>query len=132
VAAALSAVFSNDMVCLAMTPVVARLCLQRGLPPVPFLLGLACAANIGSAATLIGNPQNMLIGSVLKLDFAAYVRQALPPVLASLVLLWAWLAWGARCRCRRPWRRPGRLAAGRRPTASTPGRPPRAWWWPRR
>ena len=93
VAGALSAVFSNDIVCLAMTPVVARICLQRGLPPLPYLVGLACAANIGSAATLIGNPQNMLIGSVLKLDFAGYTRQALPPVLASLALLWAWLAY---------------------------------------
>jgi Na+/H+ antiporter NhaD/arsenite permease-like protein len=94
VAGALSAVFSNDIVCLAMTPVVARLCLQRGLNPLPFLIGLACAANIGSAATLIGNPQNMLIGSVLQLPFAGYVRQALPPVLIGLVLLWGWLAFG--------------------------------------
>jgi Na+/H+ antiporter NhaD/arsenite permease-like protein len=76
VAGALSAVFSNDIVCLAMTPVVARLCLRRGLDPLPFLIGLACAANIGSAATLIGNPQNMLIGEVLKLSFAGYLRQA--------------------------------------------------------
>ncbi|MDP2743238.1 MAG: anion transporter [Hydrogenophaga sp.] len=94
VAGSLSAVFSNDIVCLAMTPVVARLCLQRGLNPLPFLIGLACAANIGSAATLIGNPQNMLIGSVLQLSFAGYVKQALPPVLIGLVLLWAWLAFG--------------------------------------
>ena len=98
VAAALSAVFSNDVVCLAMTPVVARLCLRRGLPPLPFLLGLACAANIGSAATLIGNPQTMLIGSVLQLSFSAYLRQALPPVMASLLLLWAWLAYGPGAR----------------------------------
>jgi Na+/H+ antiporter NhaD/arsenite permease-like protein len=94
VAGALSAVFSNDSICLAMTPVVAQLCRQRRLNPVPFLLGLACAANIGSAATLIGNPQNMLIGSVLQLPFGGYVRQALPPVLSSLMLLWAWLVWG--------------------------------------
>jgi Na+/H+ antiporter NhaD/arsenite permease-like protein len=94
VAGALSAVFSNDIVCLAMTPVVARLCLRRGLDPLPFLIGLACAANIGSAATLIGNPQNMLIGSVLKLDFADYLRVALLPVGLSLVLLWGWLAFG--------------------------------------
>ncbi|MCM3564719.1 SLC13 family permease [Hydrogenophaga intermedia] len=91
VAAVLSAVFSNDVVCLAMTPIVARLCLRRGTNPLPFLLGLACAANIGSAATLIGNPQNMLIGSVLQLDFAAYARAAIVPVLISLVLLWGWL-----------------------------------------
>ena len=96
VAGALSAVFSNDIICLAMTPVVAQLCLQRRLNPVPFLLGLACAANIGSAATLIGNPQNMLIGSVLQLPFGGYVRQALPPVVLSLLLLWAWLVWGPR------------------------------------
>ncbi len=94
VAGALSAVFSNDVVCLAMTPVVARLCLRRGLQPLPFLVGLACAANIGSAATLIGNPQNMLIGSVMQLDFAAYLRQALLPVGLSLLWLWLWLTWG--------------------------------------
>ena len=98
VAGALSAIFSNDIVCLAMTPVVARLCLQRRLNPLPFLIGLACAANIGSAATLIGNPQNMLIGSVLQLPFGGYVRQALPPVLISLGLLWGWLAFGPGAR----------------------------------
>ncbi len=116
VAAVLSAVFSNDVVCLAMTPVVARICLQRGLHPVPFLVGLACAANIGSAATLIGNPQNMLIGSVLKLPFGAYLAAAWPPVLASLVLLWLWLVAG-----------PGsRAAAALRPAAATapPDDPP--------
>jgi Na+/H+ antiporter NhaD/arsenite permease-like protein len=93
VSGSLSAVFSNDIICLAMTPVVVQLCRKRGLHPVPFLLGLACAANIGSAATLIGNPQNMLIGSVLHLPFGGYLRQALPPVLLSLLLLWAWLVW---------------------------------------
>ena len=98
VSGALSAVFSNDVICLAMTPVVARLCLQRGLNPLPFLIGLACAANIGSAATLIGNPQNMLIGSVLQLPFGGYVRQAWPPVAIALVLLWLWLAYGPGAR----------------------------------
>jgi len=93
VAGALSAVFSNDIVCLAMTPVVAQLCWQRRLPPAPFLVGLACAANIGSAATLIGNPQNMLIGSLLHLPFGGYLRQAALPVLVSLLLLWLWLVW---------------------------------------
>ncbi|MFO1295874.1 MAG: SLC13 family permease [Rubrivivax sp.] len=94
VAAALSAVFSNDVVCLAMTPVVARLALERRLDPVPLLVGLACAANIGSALTLIGNPQNMLIGSLLALPFGGYVRAAWLPVLLSLALLWLWLAFG--------------------------------------
>ncbi len=96
VAAALSAVFSNDIVCLAMAPVLAEACLRRRLDPVPFLLALACASNIGSAATLIGNPQNMLIGEVLRLPFAAYIGWALPPVLAGLLALWALLAWQMR------------------------------------
>ena len=94
VAGVLSAVFSNDIVCLAIAPVLAEACLRRRLDPVPYLLALACAANIGSAATLIGNPQNMLIGSVLQLHFADYLRQAMPPVLGSLLLLWLWLAYG--------------------------------------
>jgi len=98
VAAVLSAVFSNDVICLAMTPVVARICIERRVDPLPFLVGLACAANIGSAATLIGNPQNMLIGSLLNLPFAGYVRAALVPVALSLVALWAWLAFGPGAR----------------------------------
>jgi Na+/H+ antiporter NhaD/arsenite permease-like protein len=98
IAAALSAVFSNDVVCLAMTPVVVRICVTHRHDPVPFLLALACAANIGSAATLIGNPQNMLIGSVMQLSFAGYIRLAAPPVLAGLVVLWLWLAFGPGAR----------------------------------
>jgi Na+/H+ antiporter NhaD/arsenite permease-like protein len=84
VAAALSAVFTNDIVCLAMAPVLADACVRRRLDPVPYLLALACASNIGSAATLIGNPQNMLIGEVLAMPFGRYSLQALGPVLASL------------------------------------------------
>ncbi len=96
VTGALSAVFSNDVVCLAVAPVLVQACLARRLDPVPFLLALACASNIGSAATLIGNPQNMLIGEVLQLPFGAYARDALPPVLGSLLLLWALLARSVR------------------------------------
>jgi Na+/H+ antiporter NhaD/arsenite permease-like protein len=98
VAALLSAVFSNDIVCLAATPVVVRIAWRRGLDPVPLLVGLACAANIGSAATLIGNPQNMLIGSVLQLSFADHLRAAWAPVALALALLWLWLAIGPGAR----------------------------------
>jgi Na+/H+ antiporter NhaD/arsenite permease-like protein len=100
VVAALSAVFSNDVVCLAVAPVLADACLRRGLDPVPFLLALACAANIGSAATLIGNPQNMLIGEVLKLPFGGYFLEAIVPVALDLAALWALLAWQTRGRWR--------------------------------
>jgi Na+/H+ antiporter NhaD/arsenite permease-like protein len=91
-AAGLSALLANDIVCLAMTPILLEGCARRGLDPVPFLLALACAANVGSAATLIGNPQNMLIGQVSGLGFAAYLQDALPPVILGLAATWAIIA----------------------------------------
>jgi len=94
--AALSAVFSNDVVCLAVAPVLADACTRRRLDPVPFLLALACASNIGSAATLIGNPQNMLIGQVLELPFAGYAARAIAPVALGLAVTWGLIAWQAR------------------------------------
>ena len=54
----------------------------------PFLVGLACAANIGSAATLIGNPQNMLIGQTLNLSFGRYLLLTFIPVALSLIVTW--------------------------------------------
>jgi Na+/H+ antiporter NhaD/arsenite permease-like protein len=88
VSALLSAVVANDIVCLAMTPVLAAGCIRRGLKPVPFLLALACAANVGSAATLIGNPQNMLIGQTLHLPFAAYLLDSLVPAVLGCLATW--------------------------------------------
>jgi len=84
----LSALLANDIVCLAMTPILVEVCARRGLDPIPFLLALACAANVGSAATLIGNPQNMLIGQTLDLSFAGYIVDAGVPVLLGLVSVW--------------------------------------------
>ncbi len=94
----LSAVFSNDVVCLAVAPVLADACLRRRLDPLPYLLGLACAANVGSAATLIGNPQNMLIGQVLELPFLGYFLEALVPVLLGLAATWGVIVWQTRGR----------------------------------
>ena len=93
IVAAMSAVFSNDVVCLAMAPVLIDVCLARRLNPIPFLLALACSANVGSALTLIGNPQNMLIGEKLKLSFAGYLLEAAIPVLLGLFVVWALIAW---------------------------------------
>src|SRR5438105_3722507 len=104
--AALSAVFSNDVVCLAVAPVLCAACVRRGLDPVPFLLGLACAANIGSAATLIGNPQNMLIGEVLRLSFAGYLATAIVPVVLGLAVAWLLIAWQSRERWHQPTETP--------------------------
>ena len=97
-AAALSAVFSNDVVCLASAPVLIQACLRRRLDPVPYLIALACAANVGSAATLIGNPQNMLIGQKLGLSFRGYFLEAIVPVAFGLAAAWALIARQARGR----------------------------------
>jgi Na+/H+ antiporter NhaD/arsenite permease-like protein len=86
VSAVLSAVLANDIVCLAFTPVVCAALLNAGLNPVPFLLGLAISSNIGSAATIIGNPQNMLIGQVGKLHFGGFIGWCAVPSLVSLAL----------------------------------------------
>ena len=96
VVAVLSAVFSNDVVCLAVAPVLIEACRRRGLDPLPYVLGLACAANVGSAATLIGNPQNMLIGQVLQLRFADYLAVAIAPVLLGLAATWGLIVWQAK------------------------------------
>lgn len=94
----LSAVFSNDIICLAMAPVLLDACLKRQLDPVPFLLALACAANIGSALTLIGNPQIMLIGESLDLPFGGYLLDAAFPVLLGLAVTWALIVFQVRGR----------------------------------
>ncbi|CAG9169829.1 anion transporter [Cupriavidus pinatubonensis] len=107
--AALSAVFSNDIVCLAVAPVLIDACQRRQLDPVPYLLGLACSANIGSAATLIGNPQNMLIGQTLRLPFFGYIAEAAVPVGLGLFAAWAVIAWQARGQWARSTRAPDAL-----------------------
>lgn len=91
-AAGLSALLANDIICLAITPVLIGICAKRRLNPMPFLLGLACASNIGSAATLIGNPQNMLIGQQLDLSFVGYLMAAIVPSVLGLAACWGIIA----------------------------------------
>jgi Na+/H+ antiporter NhaD/arsenite permease-like protein len=100
-AAGLSAVLANDIVCLAMAPVLIEVCTRRRLNPLPYLLALACASNVGSAATLIGNPQNMLIGQTLQLSFTQYLWDGGVPALAGLGVVWAVIAWTYRNRWER-------------------------------
>ncbi|MDO3377342.1 anion transporter [Geoalkalibacter halelectricus] len=94
----LAAILANDIVCLAMAPMLAEGCARRGLDPKPYLLALACAANVGSAATLIGNPQNMLIGQSLQLSFTGYLREGGVPALLGLLLVWLVIAYLFRSR----------------------------------
>lgn len=89
----LSAFFINDIVCLLFTPIVILICKKSGLPPVPFLIAAATASNIGSAGTLLGNPQNILIGSVAKLPFLTYFVSAFPLALAGLFINFWMIRW---------------------------------------
>lgn len=93
VSALLSAILANDIVCFAFTPVLALSLIEAELNPLPFLIGLAVSSNIGSAATIIGNPQNMLIGQTGHLDFAKFFFWCSPPSLLALfagylIILW--------------------------------------------
>lgn len=88
-----SAVLTNDVVCVAVAPLLVRTCQRKGLNPVPYLLALACAANVGSASTIIGNPQNILIGESLNLSFNKYFLIAAPPCLIGLAIVWCVIAY---------------------------------------
>jgi Na+/H+ antiporter NhaD/arsenite permease-like protein len=101
VAGGLSALLTNDVVCLAMTPVLVEGCARRKLDPIPFLLGLACASNVGSAATLIGNPQNILIGQTLRLSYSRFLADAGIPALVGLGATWGVIVWQYRGRWER-------------------------------
>ena len=101
VTGALSALLTNDVVCLAVAPVLIEVCVRRGFDPVPFLLALAAAANVGSAATLLGNPQNMLIGQALELSFSRYLLDGAVPAALGLGVVWAVLARAYRGRWQR-------------------------------
>jgi Na+/H+ antiporter NhaD/arsenite permease-like protein len=80
----LSAFLNHDIVCFVFTPVVGAALIRKQLNPVPFLIALAIASNIGAAATLIGNPQDMMIGTVAHLNFGDYVLWSCVPVLFAM------------------------------------------------
>lgn len=98
VAGGLSAVLANDVVVFAMTPMLCVGLMARGLDPRPYLIALAGAANAGSAATVIGNPQNILIGQMGHLDFWRFLSVCAVPALVGLALVYGvvWLVWRKR------------------------------------
>jgi Na+/H+ antiporter NhaD/arsenite permease-like protein len=93
VSGALSAMFVNDTVCLVFTPILIEMAFARRQNPVPYLLGLATASNIGSVATIVGNPQNMLIGSLSGISYLAFSRALAPVALVGLAIDAAFLCW---------------------------------------
>ena len=94
-AGVLSALFVNDVVCLVLAPLVLAITRRLGLPPVPYLIALATAANVGSVATLTGNPQNMLVGSFSSVSYRAFLVRQAPVALVGLVAVYAvvWLVY---------------------------------------
>jgi Na+/H+ antiporter NhaD/arsenite permease-like protein len=94
--AILSALFLNDTVCIMFTPLVAVLTLRSKRNPVPYLIALALSANIGSAATIIGNPQNMLIGASSGIPFLIFLKRMAIPSILGLFLAYGAILWGFR------------------------------------
>lgn len=84
----LSALFLNDTVVLMLTPLVLDTTLALRRNPVPYLLGLATAANVGSVATITGNPQNIVIGSASKIPYATFTAALAPTALIGLLICW--------------------------------------------
>jgi Na+/H+ antiporter NhaD/arsenite permease-like protein len=98
VAGLLSAVLANDIIAFAVAPVLAAGTSRRGLDPRPFLIALAGACNAGSAMTVIGNPQNILIGQVGHLDFWRFVAVCGPAGLIAMAIVYLIVAWQWRDR----------------------------------
>jgi Na+/H+ antiporter NhaD/arsenite permease-like protein len=88
-----SAFFVNDIVCLVMVPFVLTLTRRMRLEALPYLLAVATASNIGSVATITGNPQNMLIGSFSAIGYRDFIRHLGPVAIIGLCLDWALLHW---------------------------------------
>lgn len=88
VSGASSAFFLNDTMCLILSPLVIALCAQAGLPPLPYLIAVATSSNVGSMCSLIGNPQNMLIGASSGIGFLPFFLRLAPPALLSLVAVY--------------------------------------------
>jgi Na+/H+ antiporter NhaD/arsenite permease-like protein len=115
VAGGLSAILANDIIGFAIAPVLAEGTRRRGLDPTPFLVGLAGACNAGSAMTVIGNPQNILIGQVGHLDFWKFLTACMPPAIVSLAIVYGVVRW--------QWRRALAVDSAPRPSAGPPPLP---------
>jgi Na+/H+ antiporter NhaD/arsenite permease-like protein len=115
-----SAFLVNDAICLVMAPLVLELTLGVGRNPVPYLLGVAMASNVGYTATITGNPQNMMIGSFSQIPYAQFAAVLAPVAVVGLVLTIAMIAWlhradlrGADMRPRLPRMRVNRVLIAR-------------------
>jgi Na+/H+ antiporter NhaD/arsenite permease-like protein len=105
-AGVLSALFVNDTVCLAFTPLVLEVTRTLGVRATPYLLALATASNVGSVATLTGNPQNMLIGVASHIPYGTFFAHLAPVAAVGLLLDFAVIALVYRRDLARPFAAP--------------------------
>lgn len=84
----LSALFLNDTIALMLTPLVLDTTRALRRNPIPYLIGLATSANVGSTATITGNPQNMIIGNASGISYAAFVAALAPTALIGMAICW--------------------------------------------
>src|SRR5881296_267354 len=87
-----SAFFVNDIICLVMVPLVLSITHRMRVPPLPYLLAVATASNIGSVATITGNPQNMLIGSLSRIPYGDFAAALAPVALVGLMINYVLIA----------------------------------------
>jgi Na+/H+ antiporter NhaD/arsenite permease-like protein len=92
VSGAFSAFLVNDTICLVLTPLLLELLRRLRRNPVPYLLALAMSSNIGSAATITGNPQNIMIGSFSGIPYADFLAALAPVSVSGLVIVFATIA----------------------------------------
>jgi Na+/H+ antiporter NhaD/arsenite permease-like protein len=131
-AGALSTLFVNDVVCLVMAPIVLQVSRRLGLPPLPYLIALATAANVGSVATLTGNPQNMLIGGFSGIGYRTFLAHECPVALIGLVVVFTLIRFRYRDQLPPPLDRPAAesRSAVHYPLMIFPVCP--SPWWPSR
>ena len=86
ITASSAALFTNDTMCIALTQIICRICDQRGYHPGPHMVTIAMSANIGSAATLIGNPQNVIIAALSGMPFGMFFFYSVAAAAVCLVV----------------------------------------------
>jgi Na+/H+ antiporter NhaD/arsenite permease-like protein len=96
----LSAFLVNDIICLAMTPLVIELAKRLRMDPLPHLMGVATASNIGSVGAITGNPQNMIIGVQSRIDYLRFSQKLFPIALLGLGVAFVLISWVYRARLR--------------------------------
>ncbi|HUW69124.1 MAG TPA: ArsB/NhaD family transporter [bacterium] len=87
ITALFSALLDNVTTVLIIAPVTILIAVELGISPIPFIVSIAIASNIGGTATLIGDPPNIMIGSAAKLDFMSFIVNLSPIILVLLVVL---------------------------------------------